>query len=142
MGRGEFGARDIKRKRKNQRWLCKSWKRKTLKLKKKFDPTRGAPQAKGVVIEKVIIEQKQPHSGLMKCAKVQLVKNGKLVTVYCPGDGAVNFIDEHDEVVVEGMGGSQRGPMGSIPGVKYKVLKVNGVSLTQLVRGKKEKPAR
>ena len=31
---------------------------------------------------------------------------------------------------------------GDIPGVRYKVIQVNGVSLDQLVRGKKEKPVR
>jgi small subunit ribosomal protein S12 len=73
---------------------------------------------------------------------VQLVKNGKVVTAFCPRDGAINFIDEHDEVIIEGLGGSQRGQMGSIPGVRYKVIAVNGVSLEELRTGRKEKPKR
>jgi len=32
--------------------------------------------------------------------------------------------------------------MGSIPGVRYKVIKVNGVDLQMLVQKKKEKPKR
>ena len=68
--------------------------------------------------------------------------HAKIITVFAPGDGAINFIDEHDEVVVDGLGGSQRGQMGSIPGVRHKVIKVNGVSLLELIRGKKEKPKR
>lgn len=32
--------------------------------------------------------------------------------------------------------------MGDIPGVRYKVVMVNGVSLKELVRGRKEKPIR
>jgi small subunit ribosomal protein S12 len=32
--------------------------------------------------------------------------------------------------------------MGDIPGVRYKVVKVNNVSLEEMVRGRKEKPVR
>ncbi len=32
--------------------------------------------------------------------------------------------------------------MGDIPGVKYKVTKVNRVSLNEMVHGRKEKPIR
>ena len=59
-----------------------------------------------------------------------------------PGDGALNHVDEHDEVELEGIGGSLGRSMGDIPGVRYVVFKVNGVSLNQLVYGKKEKPRR
>ena len=142
MGRGEFGARDLMRKRKRQRWLKKPWKRRKLRLKEKFDMLQGSPQARGIVLEKRALEQKQPHSGLIKCVKVQLSKNGKVITAFAPRDKAINFIDEHDEVTVDGLGGSQRGQMGSIPGVRYKVVAVNGVDLNMLRRGKKEKPKR
>lgn len=130
------------RKRKRKRWLKKPWKRKALRLKEKYDPLEGAPQATGVVLEKKSLEQKQPHSGLIKCVKIQLTKNGKIVTAFAPRSGSINHIDEHDEVTVDGLGGSQRGQMGSIPGVRYKVIAVNGVDLQQLRRGKKEKPKR
>lgn len=142
MGRGEFSGRDILRKRKRMRWLKKSWKRRKLNLKEKYDPLEGTPQAKGIVLEKKAIEQKQPHSGLIKCAKVQLIKNGKVITVFAPGDGAIGFIDEHDEVIVEGLGGSQRGQMGSISGIRYKIVAVNGIDLGEILKGKKEKPKR
>lgn len=124
------------------RWLKKSWKRRKLNLKEKYDPLEGTPQAKGIVLEKKAIEQKQPHSGLIKCAKVQLIKNGKVITVFAPGDGAIGFIDEHDEVIVEGLGGSQRGQMGSISGIRYKIVAVNGIDLGEILKGKKEKPKR
>ena len=142
MGRGEFSGRDLLTKRKKQRWLKKPWKRKKLKLKDKYDPLEGSPQATGVVLEKKALEQKQPHSGLIKCVKVQLIKNGKIITAFAPRDGAINQIDEHDEVTVEGLGGSQRGQMGSIPGVRHKVVAVNGVDLQMVRKGKKEKPKR
>ncbi len=142
MGRGEFSGRDLLRRRKKQRWLKKTWKRRALKLKDKYDPLEGSPQAKGVVLEKKALEQKQPHSGLIKCVKVQLIKNGKVITAFAPRDGAINQIDEHDEVTVEGLGGSQRGQMGSIPGVRHKVVAVNGIDLQMIRKGRKEKPKR
>ena len=142
MGRGEFAGRVLARKRKKARWLKKPWKRKALGLKGKFDPLEGAPQAKGIVLKKEGKEQKQPHSGIIKCVRVQLIKNAKKVSAHVPRDKAIGKIDEHDEVLIEGLGGSQRGQMGSIPGVRYRVVAVNGVSLNELRLGRKEKPKR
>ncbi len=142
MARGLFAGRTLTRNRKQKRWLKKPWKRKALGLKRKFDPLEGSPQAKGIVIKKEGKEQKQPHSGIIKCVRVQLIKNGKKVSAFVPKDKAITKIDEHDEVTIEGLGGSQRGQMGSIPGVRYRVMAVNGVSLEELRTGKKEKPKR
>jgi small subunit ribosomal protein S12 len=142
MSNGEFAGRNLERKRKRHKWLSKRWKRRTLKLKQRHDPLEGAPQAKGIVLEKVVLEQKQPHSGLIKCVKVQLLKNGKVVTAHAVRDKAISFIDEHDEVILAGLGGSQRGQMGSIPGVRYKIVSVNNADLQMLRKGKKEKPKR
>lgn len=142
MGNGEFAGRNIKRNRKSTRWLSKRWKRRTLKLKEKYDPLEGSPQARGIVLEKITLEQKQPHSGLIKCVKVQLVKNGKVVSAFPPRDKAITLIDEHDSVMIAGLGGSQRGQMGSIPGVRYKVVSVNDADLQALRHKKKEKPKR
>ncbi|MBI2936758.1 MAG: 30S ribosomal protein S12 [Thaumarchaeota archaeon] len=139
---GEFAARQIKRKRLTRRWSDKYFKRRLLMLDKKADPLEGCPQAKGIVLEKVGIEAKQPNSAVRKCVRIQLVKNGKQVTSFLPLDGALNFVDEHDEVVVEGIGGSMGRAMGDIPGIRWKVSKVNGVSLKELVYGRKEKPRR
>ena len=142
MARGEFAGRKLKKSRQKHRWLEKWWKRKALKIKDKFDPLEGAPQAKGIVLKKEGKEQKQPHSGIVKCVRVQLIKNGKKVSAHVPRDKAIDQIDEHDEVTIEGLGGSQRGQMGSIPGVRYRVVAVNNVSLNELRKGKKEKPKR
>jgi ribosomal protein uS12 len=76
------------------------------------------------------------------CVRCQIVKNGKQVTAFLPGDGALNFVDEHDEVMLQGIGGSMKRAMGDIPGVRWTVFKVNGVSLNELVYGRKEKPRR
>jgi len=140
--KGEFSGRQLRLKRQRMRWSGKYYKRTMLMLDTKADPLEGAPQARGIVLEKVGIESKQPNSAIRKCVRIQLVKNGKQVTAFLPGDGALNFVDEHDEVSVEGIGGSMGLSMGDIPGVRWKVFKVNGVSLNELVYGKKEKPRR
>ena len=139
---GLFAGRVLKSKRKEQRWTISTYKRRELGIDKKADPLGGAPQARGIVLEKVGIAAKQPNSAVRKCVRVQLIKNGKAITAFLPRDGAMNFIDEHDEVHVEGMGATQGGAMGDIPGVRFKIFKVNGTSLHELVIGKKEKPRR
>jgi len=142
MGRGLYTARKMKRDRQKFRWSDRYYKRRVLRLKEKADPLEGAPQARGIVIEKVGIEAKQPNSAIRKCVKVQLIKNGRQVTAFAPGNNAISFIDEHDEVIIEGIGGRMGRSMGDIPGVRYKVVKVNGVSLQELIKGKIEKPMR
>lgn len=140
--RGEFAARQISLKRQRLRWSNRWYKRRKLGLDYKADPLEGAPQARGIVLEKVGIESKQPNSAIRKCVRCQIVKNGKQVTAFLPGDGALNFVDEHDEVMLQGIGGSMKRAMGDIPGVRWTVFKVNGVSLNELVYGRKEKPRR
>jgi small subunit ribosomal protein S12 len=98
--------------------------------------------AKGIVLEKVGIEEKKPNSGIRKCVRIQLVKNGKQITAFLPGDGALNYVDEHDEVLVEGIGGVKGRSRGDLPGVRWKVIKINNVALDQLILKKKEKPIR
>ncbi len=140
--KGEHAARTLAKKRKKFRWSSIYFKRRVLKLKLKVDPLMGAPQARGIVIEKVGIEARQPNSAIRKAVRVQLAKNGKQITAFLPGDGALNFVDEHDEVIVEGIGGRKGRSFGDLPGVRWKVVKVNGVSLEALLTGKKEKPMR
>jgi small subunit ribosomal protein S12 len=136
---GFFAARKLSKDRKRfQR--CKS--RFVKKQNYAQGPFEGAPHARGIVLEKVVREAKQPHSGLRKCVRVQLIKNGIQVTAFCPKDGSIKHIDEHDEVVLAGSGGSQGGPVGDLWGVRFNVIKVNGVDLQMLRRGKKEKPKR
>ncbi|MBI4215045.1 30S ribosomal protein S12 [archaeon] len=140
---GEFAARKLERDRQRFRWRDQYYIDSQRRSHgRAVDPMEGAPQASGIVIEKVGREQKQPHSGIIKCCRVQLVKNGIAVTAHAPRDGAIKFIDEHDEVLIEGLGGSQGGAIGSMWGVKYKIVKVNGISLEELRTGRKEKPKR
>lgn len=142
MPRGLYTARKLSLDRQRHKWSDRYYKRRVLHLKEKSDPLEGSAQGKGVVLEKVGIEAKQPNSAIRKCVKVQLIKNGRQITAFAVGDGAINFIDEHDEVLVEGIGGRMGRSYGDLPGVRFKVIKVNNVSLDELVRGRKEKPVR
>lgn len=142
LGRGLFAGRKMASDRQKFRWSDRRYKKRMLKSREKHDPLRGSTQARGIVIEKVGIEAKQPNSGIRKAVKISLIKSGNKLTAFAPGDGAINFIDEHDEVMVEGIGGRMGRSYGDIPGVRYKVIKVNGVSLDEMVRGRKEKPVR
>ncbi len=142
MANGLYAAQKLQNDRRKFRWSDRYYKRRMLKLGEKADPLEGSAQGKGIVIEKVGIEAKQPNSAIRKCVKIQLIKNGRQITAFAPGNGAINFIDEHDEVMVEGIGGRMGRSYGDLPGVRFKVIKVNSVSLQELVKGRKEKPLR
>ncbi len=142
MGKGLFAARKLIENRKKFRWSDKRYVRRVLELNVKADPLEGAPMARGIVLEKLGIEARQPNSAIRKAVRVQLIKNGKQVTAFTPGDGSINFIDEHDEVIIERIGGRMGRSMGDIPGVRFKVVKVNNTSLKELWKGKKEKRLR
>jgi small subunit ribosomal protein S12 len=138
-GRGLNAAKRIKDRRKRGRWHNKWFVKRAKNLKKKSDPLKGASMASGIVLEKLQLEAKQPNSAMRKCVRVQLVKNGKQVTAFCPGDGATKMIDEHDEVLIECIGGTMGRSKGDIPGVRWQVIKVNDQSLDALLKGKLEK---
>lgn len=111
-----------------------------------------------LVIVRSGLEAKQPNSAIRKGVRVQLIKNGKKIACFVPRDGCLNFVDENvgfidlfflnlfftlcyfqDEVLISGFG--KRGKSkGDIPGCRFKVVKVSGVSLLALYKGKKEKP--
>jgi len=142
MGKGINAARKLKKDRKKHLWHDRYYKKRVLRLKEKADPLGGTAQARGIVIEKVGIEAKQPNSAIRKCVKVQLIKNGRQITAFAPGNNAIGFIDEHDEVMVEGIGGRMGRSFGDIPGVRFKVIKVNDISLHEMIKGKIEKAMR
>lgn len=139
---GLFSARKLRLKRKKLRLKDRRYRYRITQHWKKIDPLEGAPQGKAIVLKKRGVEQKQPHSGIIKCVRVQILKNKKEVTAHVPRNNAINFIDEHDIVTIEGLGGSQKGSVGSMWGVKFKVSKVNDVSLEEIRRGKKQKPSK
>ena len=131
----------MKRERKFK-WSQKSYKQRVLKLKKKADPLEGSSQAKGIVISKFQKETRQQNSAMRKCCKVQLIKNGISVGAFIPGNLAQRFIDEHDEVIIERIGGRSGRQKGDIPGIRFKVIKVNDQPLHLLWKGKIEKVRR
>lgn len=139
---GLMNARKILKTRKKFRWKNHKYKVRALGLYAKSDPLKGSSQAKGLVTEKVQKEAKQPNSAMRKCCKVQLKKNGKIVTAFIPGNLAQKFIDEHDEVMIERIGGKQGRTKGDIPGVRFQVIKVNDQPLSMLVKSRIEKGRR
>ena len=140
MGLG--AAKKLKARRKKARKLDKVFVRKMRGLKKKFDPLKGASQAKAIVLEKREVVAKQPNSAKRKCCRVQLVKNGKQVTAFMPGEAAHKMIQEHDEVVIECIGGKMGRAKGDIPCIRWHVIKVNDQSLKALLSGKIERGRR
>ena len=140
MGLGS--ARKLRSNRKKFRWHSFDFKRRALNLYEKADPLEGKAQAKGIALEKVELEAKQPNSAMRKCLRVQLIKNGKQVTAFIPGNLAQKFIDEHDEVLIERIGGKMGRSKGDIPCVRFQVIAVNDQPLRRLVKGKIEKGRR
>jgi small subunit ribosomal protein S12 len=139
---GLLSGKKLKKDRQKFRWKQKSYKMRKLKLKEKSDPLGKSAQAKGIVINKFQKEAAQPNSGQRKCCKVQLVKNAQQVGVFIPGNLAHKLVDEHDEVVIERIGGKQGRSKGDIRGIRYIIIKVNDQPLHRLVNGKIEKGRR
>merc|ERR1712072_1024937 len=137
--RGIKSARKLRTHRREQLWADKDYKKKNFGTAIKCNPFGGASHAKGIVLEKVGVEAKQPNSAIKKSARVQLIKNGKKITAFVPRDGRLNFVEENDEVLVAGFGRSGHAK-GDIPGVRFKITKVSGVGLLALFKEKKEKP--
>ena len=100
-------------------------------------PFGTASHAKGIVLEKLEVEAKQPNSAIRKCVRVQLKKNGKKITAFVPLDGSLNYVNENDEVMVSGFGRSGHA-VGDIPGVRFKIVSIKGKSLLGLWKGKHE----
>merc|ERR1712138_206785 len=119
--------------RRQQRWAQKSYAKANSTWAMRANPLGGASMAKGIVLEKIGIEAKQPNSAIRKCVRAQLIKNGKKIAAFVPRDGCLNFIDENDEVLIAGFGRKGHA-VGDIPGVRFKVVKVSGVALLALFR--------
>jgi len=137
-----MSATKLKKNRKKFRWKDDRYKKKALKLFAKSDPIQGKSQAKGLVVSKVQKEARQPNSAMRKCCRVQLIKNNRMVTAFIPGNLAQKFVDEHDEVIIERIGGRMGRSKGDIPGVRFQVIKVNDQPLHLLWQGKIEKGRR
>jgi len=145
MGKKSNGlnaAKKLMKRREKSRWCKKKHVSRVLGLKTKSDPLEGSSQAKGIVLEKRQIEAKQPNSAMRKAVRIQLVKNSKQITAFLPGDGANKLVDEHDEVLVECIGGKMGRAKGDLPSIRWTVRKVNDQSLEALLSGKLERARR
>ena len=137
-----MNARKLIKRRKNFRDNRLPDKKKRLGISLKFDPLGRSAQAKGIVTKKIQKEAAQPNSAMRKCCRVQLKKNGKTVGAFIPGNLAQKFIDEHDEVILERIGGKQGRTKGDLSGVRFQIIKVNDQPLSRLWQGKIEKGRR
>lgn len=72
--RGLHAARKLRVVRKQNRWADKAYKKGALGNIYKTSPTMGSSHASGIVLEKVVVEAKQPNSAIRKCVRVQLIK--------------------------------------------------------------------
>lgn len=59
------------------------------------------------------------------------------MAAYVPWDGCLNYINENDEVMLAGFGRKGHA-VGDIPGIRFKVIAVRGISLLSAYTGKKE----
>ena len=101
------------------------------------DPFEGAPQASGIMTERLGWEAKRPNSATRKCIRVKLNRNAKSVLAYVPMDGGQLYTEENDEILLEK---TRKRDLGNA--VKYQVMKVGGVTLSNLVQGKLRYPPR
>ena len=133
--RGINAARKLHTHRRSQRWADKSYVKKHSGRQFRFDPLGGCSFASGICVGKVGIEAKQPNSAIRKGIRVLLKKNNKKITAFVPWDGCLNFIKENDNIMVAGMGRAGKS-IGDIPGVRFKVVKVQSKGLLALFKGK------
>ncbi|KAL0409881.1 UNVERIFIED_CONTAM: 40S ribosomal protein S23 [Sesamum latifolium] len=131
MGAG----RKLKSHRRRQRWADKAYKKSHLGMNGRNHllghPTPKALSLRRCEIFSIIgIEAKQPNSAIRKCARVQLIKMARRLP---------HLFRTMDEVLIAGFGRKGHA-VGDIPGVRFKVVKVSGVSLLALFKEKKEKP--
>merc|ERR1712013_246172 len=137
--RGIRAGRKMRTHRRTQKWADLSYKKVALGTAYKHSPFGGSSHAKGIVLEKIGVEAKQPNSAIRKCVRVQLIKNAKRIAAFVPRDGCLNYVDINDPVLVSGFGRKGHA-VGDLPGIRFKVVTVQGCSLLALYKEKKEKP--
>merc|ERR1711915_391060 len=137
--RGLLAARKLRNHRRDGKWADLHYKKRLLGTAFKHSPFGGSSHAKGIVLEKIGVEAKQPNSAIRKCVRVQLIKNAKRIAAFVPRDGCLNYVDVNDPVLISGFGRKGHA-VGDLPGIRFKVVKVQGCSLLALYKEKKEKP--
>lgn len=119
-----------------KKFLKDSKKFKKVKVKRYSSKAQGAPLFKAIAIGKTTLGAKQPSSGGRKMVKIQILKTGEKSIAYIPGDQGKSFIYDNDILDIVGINGSKGRTRGDIPVAVFKVEKVNGISLRELVLGK------
>ena len=119
-------------------------KRYAQSLKKESNKKKNAYKKRQVFFSAIVlgkreIEARQPNSAKRKCLKIQRKIDQKILYCFCPGDGAIGFVEEHDEVLIGGVGTKRGKPKGDIPAISWQVMKVNGICLKSLISKKREK---
>ncbi|ORD93950.1 ribosomal prt S23 [Enterospora canceri] len=138
--RGLFAAFALRKIAQEKRTHDKTYRRRQRgKIYKSVIGNR--PQANAIVLDKLGVEAKQPNSAVRKVCRVQCIGTGRTVFAFAPGDGALKMFDANDEVTIQSLGRSGKS-VGDRPGIKYQIIKVAGVSLNAILRGKREKPTR
>jgi len=77
-----YTARKLKKDRRKNRRKSKDYVLRLKRRREKAGPLEGSPMGRGIVLQKVGVESKQPNSAIRKCVRVQLIKNGRLVTAF------------------------------------------------------------
>uniref|UniRef100_A0A2K6RQC6 Small ribosomal subunit protein uS12 n=1 Tax=Rhinopithecus roxellana TaxID=61622 RepID=A0A2K6RQC6_RHIRO len=75
--RGLRTARKLCSLRRDQKWHDKQYKKTHLGTALKANPFGAVSHAKGIILEKVGVEAKQPNSAIRKYIRVQLIKNAQ-----------------------------------------------------------------
>ncbi len=138
--KGLFSAYKLKKVSKSKRLNDKAYKhRLTGKIYKRIIGNK--PQANAIVLEKRGVEAKQPNSAIRKICKVQCIGTGKVIFAFAPGDGCLKIIEVNDEVTIQYLGRGDKS-VGDRPGIKFKIIKVSGVSVSAILAKKKQKPSK
>jgi Ribosomal protein S12 len=141
--RGLNAARKLKILRKKTYWKQKN-ERKKVQPHYIADPLTNSGFVSGIVVEKGAVFTKirrRSTYGTRRLVKVQLMRTGQRVLAFVPFDGGIHYIDESDLVLLcKVRKGKNIGDIDVGAGsVKYKVIKVSGVSLYALTLEKKDK---
>ena len=87
----------MKTDRKKYRWKERKFRNRQAKRRQggvlKHDPLQGSTQAKGIVVEKVGVEAKQPNSGIRKAVKISLIRSGNKLTADVTATGSITEND-------------------------------------------------
>merc|ERR1711998_86989 len=86
--RGINAARKLRTMRRQQRWASKGYKKAHLGTQFKCNPFGGSSHCKGIVLEKIGIEAKQPNSAIRKCVRAQLIKTARRSPPSCRATAA------------------------------------------------------